>query len=165
MLGTDALGIDSGLRQGCAQKGYLRLEFLSCHGLQGRFRFDVAQSLFPIHMGEDADPAIGKTLRIRTLIRCSGELTKRHTCPGHRSNLRDGNPRCDGSMRDMLRRLLDTMNEAFDAGQRMGAIPYGSAIDCPITHARIMERMSWMNGFSRGRSSGLPSHERTDIPV
>ncbi|NNG48147.1 hypothetical protein HKX05_19760 [Sphingomonas sanguinis] len=50
---------------------------------------------------------------------------------------------------------LVAMNEAFDAGRRAGVAPLGSAVDCPITHAELMLRMSWMNGFSWGRINGI----------
>ncbi|MGT2516634.1 hypothetical protein ACVOMT_22765 (plasmid) [Sphingomonas panni] len=51
----------------------------------------------------------------------------------------------------MVYELLNTMNDAFDAGQRVEATPWGSAIHCPIGHTEIYVRMSWMNGFSKGR--------------
>jgi hypothetical protein len=47
------------------------------------------------------------------------------------------------------------MNEAFDTGRRAGVVPLGSAVDCPITHAELMLRMSGMNGFSWGRINGI----------
>jgi len=50
---------------------------------------------------------------------------------------------------------LVAMNEAFDSGRRAGVAPLGSAVDCPITHAELMLRMSWMNGFSWGRINGI----------
>jgi len=50
---------------------------------------------------------------------------------------------------------LAAMNDAFDAGRRAGAPPLGSAADCPITHAELMLRMSWMNGSSWSRINGI----------
>lgn len=47
--------------------------------------------------------------------------------------------------------LLARMNDAFAAGQSLGALRKGTAIDCPIDHSEIMLRLSWMDGFSKGR--------------
>lgn len=64
-----------------------------------------------------------------------------------------------------MRTLLTSMNDAFDAGRRIGAMQEGSAVDCPIDHSQLMLRLSWMDGFSKGRMHPLRERGWIDLPV
>jgi hypothetical protein len=64
-----------------------------------------------------------------------------------------------------MQMLLVSMNDAFEAGRRIGTVPHGSAIDCPIGHEQIILRLSWMDGFSKGRSDPLRDRGWIDLPL
>lgn len=64
-----------------------------------------------------------------------------------------------------VRNILARMNDAFAAGHSLGALRKGTAIDCPIDHSQIMVRLSWMDGFSKGRCVLAKAGDGSEVPI